>query len=128
MLIEHARVTITTVGTTGACTVYTGGTIRGYVVAIKYEPGTLDTLADLTITGETTGVAILTKANAGTSDVWFYPRAFPNQLTDGAAGTSPDWAIPVFQERIKLVVAQGGGTTSRVGYITYYTEEEVGRL
>lgn len=105
----------------GAATVYFGSAITGQVLAIKYEPGTLDTGTDLTLTGETTGVPILVKANAGTSDVWFYPRTLVNKNTDGSAGTDAFECINAFKERIKLVVAQGG--ISMAGSMTIFTEE-----
>jgi len=119
--------TITT-SSGGAATVYFGHAITGRVLAIKYEPGAsgLDTGADLTLTGETSGVPILVKANAGTSTVWFYPRVFPNSNVDGAAGTDAFEDIRVFAERIKLVVAQGGDT--KTGAMTIYTEEGPGYL
>lgn len=96
----------------GAATVYLGSRIRGRLVAIKYAPGTLDTGADLTITGETSGIPIMTKSNAGTSDAFFYPRAIPNKVADGSAFTDVPEMIPLVNERIKVVVAQGGNTKS----------------
>jgi hypothetical protein len=96
----------------GNATVYlTHGLNRkpnGFLVALKYTPGTLDTGADLTITGEDSGIPIMTKLNAGTSTVFYYPRALINQVADGAAGASGVERIPIRDERIKVVVAQGG--------------------
>lgn len=85
---------------------------NGFLVALKYTPGTLDTGADLTITGEDSGIPIMTKANAGTSNVFYYPRALVNQVADGAAGASGTERIPIRDERIKVVVAQGGNATA----------------
>jgi len=82
--------------------------LNGFLVLLKYTPGTLATGADLTITGETSGIPILTKANAGTSNVFYYPRALLNEVADGAAGSSGSEFIPIKDERIKIVVAQGG--------------------
>lgn len=96
----------------GNATVYlTHGLNRkpnGFLVCLKYTPGTLDTGADLTITGEDSGIPIMTKSNAGTSTVWYCPRALPNAVADGAAGTVATEYIPIKDERIKVVVAQGG--------------------
>jgi len=96
----------------GSATVYlTHGESRkpnGFLVAIKYTPGTIETGAGLTITGESSGIPILTKASAGTSQVFYYPRAFPNAAADGAAGTVATERIPIKDERIKVVVASGG--------------------
>ena len=115
--------TITT-SSGGAATVYFGYKINGRVVAIKYAPGSsgLDTGADLTLTGESSGVEILVKANAGTSTVWYYPRVLVNKNTDGTAATDALTDIYVYTERIKLVVAQGGDT--KTGSMTIYTEED----
>ena len=120
MLNEYSA-TLTTDGS-GDCTAYLGSVVRGRVHAIKYVPGTIDTNGDLTITGETTSVAILTKANAGTSTVWYYPFAAGNKVADGAASTISESPVYVYKERIKVVVAQGGATAA--GSITVYVDEE----
>lgn len=96
----------------GAATVYIshsqGRGVNGFLVCLKYTPGTIATGADLTITGENSGIPILTKADAGTSNVFYYPRALNNAVADGAAGTTNSEFIPIKDERIKVVVAQGG--------------------
>lgn len=104
--------TSTTITTTsgGAATVYLGSKLRGHLVALIYRPGTLDTGADLTITLETAGTPILTVTNAGTSNVYYYPRAIPNKVADASAFTDAAVLIPMVDERIKVVVAQGGNT------------------
>jgi hypothetical protein len=109
----------------GDATVYLGSRLRGRLHMIIYRPGTLDTGADLTITAVQnplappsgpasptipTGTPILTKLNMGTADSFLYPRGLPtnaNSLT-GPLGTIPSELIPLVQERIKVVVAQGG--------------------
>lgn len=96
----------------GDATVYLTHSINrkpnGYLVVLKYTPGTLATGADLTITGETSGIPILTKADAGTSVAFYYPRAKLNQVADGVQSDSGSEFIPIKDERIKVVVAQGG--------------------
>ena len=96
----------------GNATVYlTHGLSRkpnGFVHLLKYTPGTLDAGADLTITGETSGIPILTKLNAGASVVFYFPRALNNAVADGAVNTCPTELVPIKDERIKVVVAQGG--------------------
>jgi len=121
-MIESVSATITT-DSSGDATVYMGSRLRGRVHAIKYAPGTLDTGADLTITGDTTGVPILVKANAGTSTVWFYPRVIPSKNTDGNAFSDAIKDICVLNERIKVIVAQGGDTLT--GTITAYVDVEL---
>jgi hypothetical protein len=100
----------------GNATVYlthgTGSPLRGLLWMLKYTPGTIDTGADITITGETSGVPILTVTNAGTSDVFWYPRALLNEVADASAGISGTEVIPIFDERIKVVVASGGNVAS----------------
>lgn len=120
-MMQEVSATITTTSG-GAATVYLGSTLTGRVHAIKYAPGTIATGAGLTITGETTGVAIMTKASAGTSTVWYYPRAFANKVTDGAAFTDVTEDVRILKERIKVVVADGGNVTT--GTITAYVDTE----
>lgn len=81
--------------------------LNGFLVELKYVPGTIATGADLTITTES-GRPIMTKSNAGTSTVWYMPRALLNAVADGAESTNPSEFIPIKDERIKVVVAQGG--------------------
>tara|TARA_R100000458_G_C8166599_1_gene168632 strand:+ start:321 stop:692 length:372 start_codon:yes stop_codon:yes gene_type:complete len=119
MLFETS-VDITSDGS-GDATVYLGDKIRGFVMSIRYLPGTLATGADLTITGEDSGVPILTKANAGTSDVVFYPRALASQVADGANGSTGTELIPLVDERVKVVVAQGGATKAGTIKLVYMT-------
>ena len=116
-MIEEISATITTAAD-GSATVYLSPTYSGRVHAIKYTAGTLDAGTDLVITGETTGVAILTDSPAASE--WFYPRAFPNQATDGAAEADATCDIYIVKERIKVVVAQGGNTLT--GTITAYID------
>ena len=96
----------------GDATVYIShgpnGNPNGFLVCIRYVPVDLDTGADLTITGEDSLIPIMTKTNVGTSTVFFYPRALLNAVADGAAATNPSEFIPIKNERIKVVVAQGG--------------------
>ena len=104
-----------------ACTI--GGNVAensGGVHCLKYVPGTIDTNADLTITGETTGVPIFTKANVGTSTAWYYPRVLGTKHTDGSDLSDVAMDISVLNERIKVVVAQGGDTLT--GTITAYVD------
>ena len=104
-MIQKVTAAITTAAD-GSATVYLGSRLRGRVHAIKFTIGTLDNTVDLVITGEDTGVAILTDSPAASE--WFYPRAFPNAVTTGAAGAVASEDVHVLNERIKVVVAQGG--------------------
>ena len=94
----------------GSATVYLGSNLRGNLVALIYRPGTIATGGDLVITLETSAIPVLTVTNAGTSDVFYYPRAIPNKVADASAFTDVAVLIPMVEERIKVVVAQGGAT------------------
>jgi len=122
----HKVSTAITTAADGSATVYLGSKIRGYLVALVYRPGTIVTGADLTITGETTGVPILTKSNLGTANSFLYPRALPTSANSstGALGTVPSERIPLFNERIKVVVAQGGDTLTGSIEAIYETVED----
>ena len=104
-----------------AATVYLGDRLTGRVHAIKFTIGGLANTIDLVITGETTGVAILT--DSPTASEWFYPRAFANKVTDGAAFTDVTEDVRVYGERIKVVAVQCG-TTGVAGTITVYVDTE----
>jgi hypothetical protein len=121
-MLREYKATITTDGSQNA-EVYVGSRIVGRIVAIKYEPGDIATGADLTITGSETGVPVLTKENAGTSDVWYYPVAAANEVADGSASSLRECPVYLYQERMKVAVAQGGAT--KTGEITLYVDEEL---
>lgn len=109
-MFSSAKVDITT-DASGDATVYLSHSnnrgVNGFLAEIKYTPGTIAAGADLTITTES-GKPILTITNAGTSNVFYYPRALINAVADGTAATNSSEYIPIKDERIKVVVAQGG--------------------
>lgn len=115
----------------GAATVYADGSatpqsaVKAKLYAILYAPGTTDTGATVTVTCEGTGSKpLLTKATAGTSNLWFYPRDLQHAVADGAALTGTaggDRALPVLDGYIKVVIATGGNVTS--GKLIAYYEE-----
>ena len=115
MACERIEVSITANGS-GDGTGFANPTIAGgYLQAIRYVPdGSLPyaTGVDFTITGETSGIAILTVTNAGTAALDFFPRAATQTIANAAAlyaagGTAVNDRIPV-GERVKIVVAQAG--------------------
>lgn len=121
MLFHYGPVTLTTDGS-GDEEQYLGSRIRGRVLAIKYDPGTIDTGATLTVTGETSAVPILIKTNAGTAVTWFYPQAAPCTVATGAAITDGQADVWLYQDRIKVTIASGGDTLT--GTIEAWVEEE----
>lgn len=112
-MFSSAKVDIVT-NSSGAAEVYlqqgVNNGLNGFLICLKYAPGTIETGAVLTITGESSGIPIMTKTGAGTSTVFYYPRALLNAVVDGAEGTTPSEFIPIKNERIKIVVASGGDT------------------
>ncbi len=100
--------------------------VNGSILSISYVvDGTnpLATGADLTITGETSGIPIITITDIGTSSVSYAPRmatcdTVGAALLYAAAGKPVTDRITLAGERIKVVVAQGG--TSKVGTL-YFT-------
>jgi len=114
-VIESARVDIVTDAIGDATVFITHGINRrpnGLLLMLIYNPGTLATGADLTITGESSQVPILTVLNAGTTRRHFYPRALSNAVATGDQGSLGSEIIPIRDERIKVVVAQGGNATA----------------
>ena len=112
-MLEKMKASIVT-DASGNATVYLPPDVNnkpnGLLMAIKYTPGDIDTGADLTITGEDSGTPILTVTNAGTSNVFYYPRALLNDVADAAQGSGGTEIIPICKERIKVVVANGRDT------------------
>jgi hypothetical protein len=119
-MMQQITATITS-DADSAAEVYLGSRLTGRIHAINFTIGTLANTIDLVITGETTAVPILTDSPAASE--WYYPRAFANKVTDGAAFTDVSEAIRVYQERIKVVAAQCG-TTGVAGSITIYVDTE----
>lgn len=99
----------------GSATVYSGE-INGLLHSIRFDIGTMANTTDLVITGNTTGIAILTDSPAASETL--YPRAYPNQVDDGAAEADARCLIPVVDEKLKVVVAQGGNVAT--GHITFF--------
>ena len=123
MIRALARTTVT-VAAGGTATVYVESRISGKIHAIQYEFGDLAATVDFTITGETTGLPLLTIADVAQADAVWHPRILANKHTDGSAFTDAVGEPPrVFNERIKIAVAGGGNATT--GYLTFYVEDEV---
>ncbi len=96
-----------------AVDLYIGTTVLGRIHAIVIDIGDLTT-PSIVITGETTGVAILTEVASG----WYYPRAFANQVADGTAETVAREDIHVLNERIKVAVTSA--IAAETGTVTVY--------
>ena len=119
-MLNQYTVSLTT-NAAGGVTAYSQRITTGRIVALKYEPGTIATDCTVTMTGETSEVAVLTKASPGASDVWYYPQAISNQVSDGAASAITEVPVHLYSERLKVVVTSGGNAAS--GEVTLYIDE-----
>lgn len=133
-MLQRVKTTITT-NASGAATVYLGSKLRGYLVALIYRAGTMDTGTDLTVTTEQVvaegvtaeaGIPILTKVNLGTGNSFLFPRALPTNANSATSplGTIPSERIPLVNDRIKVVVAQGGNTLTGSIEAIYETDDD----
>lgn len=126
--MKSVMITMTTGASSGAVTAVSPSSVFGKLYAIEYQPGTIDTGATLTVTcvgNNGASKALLTKATAGTSNLWFYPRDLVHAVADGAAltGTSGgDRALPILNGVINAAIASGAN--SKTGYCVIYYEED----
>jgi len=119
---ERHAVSITT-ASDGSATSYST-VLNGKISAIIYTKTDYDNGVDFTITSETTGQNIWTESNVNAST----SRA-PRQATHGvdgvaslyaAAGTAVQAPIVLANERVKIVLAQGGN--AKTGTFTIILE------
>ena len=107
-------VTATTIAD-GSVTVSTGVAINARVLEIRYDGG-LATGGDFAITGKTSGKAIATITNGGTSAITWQPRQVIHPVANTGAGTAltydgtneiyePIW---IADEEIEIAVTNGG--------------------
>lgn len=119
-MIHFDRFTATT-DASGDATVYSRP-FAGRVLAIAYEDTDIDSGGDFTFTDDVLGTAILTVTDGGGTDAVWYPRV---QVHDNTAtgvtydGTNEIYEPPIVVTRLKLVVAQGGNTTSGAFYVVW---------
>ena len=102
--------------------------VLGKLYAIEYRPGTILTGATILVTtvGDATKT-LLSKATAGTSNAWFYPRDIVCGTEDGAVllGTSGgDRCLPLMRGVPTVTVTSGWASgATLVGELTLYYEE-----
>jgi len=113
-----------TTDTAGAASVL-GSAVLAKLYAVEYRPGDTDTGATVTLTCESdTSKPLLTKASAGTSNTWFYPRDLVHDVANGAAligMAGGDRVLPIMHGKPKVTIASGGATKS--GSVIFYYEE-----
>lgn len=110
-----------TTDASGAATVYTDA-INGRVLSVIFTNTDAASTSDFTITTEDTAQAVLTLTNQNGSGKW-QPRQATHD-TSGAAETydateAVNDYVFVADERIKIVVAQGGDTKTGTFTILY---------
>lgn len=119
MYVVTATVSLA-VNADGDLTAYTPH-LTGRVCELRYVIGTLAATTDLTITNETTGTAILT-VSPSDSATWS-PRQATHSITAVAAlyaagGTAVNDYLWLANQRVKIVVAQGGVSTTGTLHVT----------
>jgi len=101
----------------GSATAYTPGAVNGYVISVQYVKTDFANGSTMTLTAETTGTAIWAESNVDASAT----RA-PRGATHGTTGTIAPWGvldkIAIADERLKLVIANGGDTKTGTFYVT----------
>lgn len=127
MGVRRYTVAITTNGS-GVGTGYTSGDVRGRIHSLQYVPsGSVPYAAtvDMTITGEDTGLAILSLTDV--SGAFTYaPRMATHDVLGAAslyaaAGEPVEDHLVVSGERVKIAIAQGDASKSGTFYVTVLT-------
>ena len=116
MSLNEMRIEFT-VDASGDAVVYGERPVFARLIAVFYDRGDMDTGTDFILTTDRYPVveAILTIADAGTSDVIWYPRRLVQGGADGAnlTGSSGGDREPYLMiGRPKLTVDEGGTSTS----------------
>jgi hypothetical protein len=120
--MKRYKVTVTT-ASDGTVTAYTPR-ISGKLHSLHYVPdGTVPytNTVDMTITAEATGEALVSRTNVAAAFVT-YPRA-PTAAADGtaslyaAAGTAIQDKPGLANDRVKIVLAQGGAAKTGVFHV-----------
>lgn len=112
--MRRQKITVTTAAD-GTATAYTPR-LSGKVHSLHYVKGDFADGVDFTITSEATGESLWAEANVNASTVR-YPRA-PTHSQAGvgslyaAGGTAIQDKPGIANDRIKIVIAQGGATKS----------------
>jgi hypothetical protein len=101
------------------------GQVNGRILEVYYVPdGTvpLATGAVVTLTGETTGIPILTVTGIGTTAVNYAPRQATHTIAGAASlyasgGTAVTDHIYIANERVQVTISSGGASKSGTLYI-----------
>lgn len=109
MFAERHRVTPVTDGSGNAT--YYSPNITGRVHSVSYLKVDFTDGVDFTITLERTGQSIWTDTNVNAAET-VYPMAAANKAADGSASTISEAPVVAVNDRVKIVIAQGGDTHS----------------
>mgnify|MGYP001597355290 CR=1 FL=1 len=120
MYASGEAVTVTTDGA-GAATAYTAGVYNGRVLQVRYVKTDYSNGVDFDVTADVSGAVIWDQDNVNAS-----VTVCPRQATVDTLGAASLYAaggepvedyVWVRNERIKIVIASGGATTSGVFHI-----------
>ena len=116
MALQEMRISFTT-DSDGDAVVYGERPVFARLIAVLYDRGDMVTGTDFVLTTDRYDVveALLTVANAGTSDKIWYPRRLVQGVADGSnlTGTQGgDREPPLMIGRPKLTVDEGGDEKS----------------
>jgi hypothetical protein len=96
---------------TSAASTFSADPINGLIHSILYEPGaggsSFPNTTDITITSELSSAAVLTAANVA-AGAHYYPRQATHMSTAGGTTNSGFDLVALADERLKVVIAQGG--------------------
>lgn len=115
MSYVHREAIALTTDASGDCTAYSG-TVTGRVLQLRYVKTDFANGVDFTVTSEATGETIWAESNVN-ADATRAPRQATHG-TDGAAalfaggGAAVNDHIALANDRVKVVVAQGGNVTT----------------
>ena len=122
--MNKTRLISWTTNGSGAATVTSSEHVFGRLYAIEYRPEAT-TNATFVVTCEAdTSKPLFTKATAGGSTAWFYPRDLVHDVADGSALTGTlggDRELPVLNGYPKVVISSGGAT--KAGSLILFYEE-----
>lgn len=103
---QRHNISVTT-DSSGAATVYSPAGLSGRVASIAYVKTDFADGVDFTITVESTGQSLWTDTNINASEA-VYPVAPANLGSSGAASTLTEVPIMIANDRVKIIIAQGG--------------------
>lgn len=109
MHVERQRIAVVT-DASGNATVFSDY-ITGEIASISYAKNDFADGVDFTITLEATGQSLWTDTNVDASET-VYPVAPANLAGTGAASTLSERPIRAANDRVKIVIAQGGNAKS----------------